>query len=90
MRRQMPGERMNPRKQVLRKRLGCCLAPGLPGRLRNVVRGAGGASMVTVAPRRVSELHMITGILCPRLRNSRSVTKPSITGISTSNSTRSG
>ena len=46
--------------------------------------------MVTLAPRWVSELHMITGILCPCARNFLSVTNPSITGISTSSRTRSG
>ena len=46
--------------------------------------------MVTLAPRWVSELHMMTGILCPRALIFLSVSNPSITGISTSSRTRSG
>src|SRR5579862_383144 len=46
--------------------------------------------MVTRAPRWVRELHMITGTWLPLSRNLRSATTPSITGISTSSTIKSG
>ena len=85
-------QRMNLGNQILRQRCGwpprgslARLAwPHSPTPRRPALR------CVTLAPRWVSELHMITGILCPRARSFLSVTNPSITGISTSSRIRSG